>query len=171
VAGKNPRAGCVVIGANTSYELTEIGLMHVLELSTLGSSVTEIASYLRITPTWLRKSLDEEDEEHFRPNVAEAFHAGQGEFKKRIRIAQANLGDVNPQMAIHLGKHHLGQTDKQEIEVTKTVHIVGTLPDYAQTPEQWRKQFAPEAVPLKVEKPRRQPMVIDITPEDVNEAG
>ena len=57
-------------------------------------------------------------------------------------------------MAIHLGKHYLEQKDVQHVEINKRVQIVGTLPDYGQTAEDWARQFAPtplQQVPRSLE--------------------
>lgn len=131
------RPGCFEDG-----QITQIGLMHVLELSTLGCSVDEISTYLRV-PKKKFLSWINEDSADFDEHIYNAFNEGDMNFKKRLRLAQANLADVNATMAIHLGKQVLGQTDKKEVEITQTVHVVGTLPDYGATPDQWRKQFGP----------------------------
>lgn len=156
----NPRPGCISIGDDGKWTMTDIGLMHVLELSSLGSGITEIADYLRISNDWLHQRLNLEHEK-FDPAIYDVYSQGLGEFKKRLRSAQQTLGDVNAQMAIHLGKHYLGQVEKSQIDITKTIQIVGTLPDYAQTPEAWRAQFGPQQAQRQVDAASRSCNVID----------
>lgn len=150
------RAGCVEDG-----KLTDIGCMHVLELTTLGFQLAEVAKYLRVTKQWLTERLDP-DSDKFDERAHNAFNEGEHAWTKRLREAQGNLAEVNATMAIHLGKQYLGQRDKQEIEVTKTVHIVGTLPEVAQSPEQWLRQFGPGS---------QQPKRLDVVDAEAVEVG
>ena len=152
---RTPRIGCVEKDG-CSYRLTDTGLMHVLEMSSLGCSLGEIADYLRVGRKWMIARTDEESED-FDERIANAYQDGLGEFKRRLRIGQQNLAETNAQMSIHLGKHFLDQKDVQHVEVNKKIQIVGTLPDYGQSPDQWLRQFAPtplqapESAPQKLE--------------------
>lgn len=125
--------------------------MHVLELSSLGSPIPEIADYLKVSQHWLRHRLDTEHDD-FDEVVFAVYNNGTGEFRKRLRQAQQNLAEVSAPMAIHLGKTYLGQREKVEVEHNH-VHVVGTLPDYAQTPEQWRAQFGPQSSQAALPQP------------------
>lgn len=142
------RPGCIVPGPNDSFMLTDIGLTHVLELAALGCSQTEIAEYLQVSRQWVQAILDEDGPKAC-PEAINAFRQGRAELSRRLRQAQLMLADTNAQMAIWLGKQHLNQRD-QPIEVTKTVKIVGTLPDYKLTPEDWSRKFAPSLEPRKL---------------------
>lgn len=160
---RKPREGCFVPqtgGTSVPYVMTDIGIAHVAQMAALGCSIGEIAQYLRVSGSWLRETLDIEHD-NFRQDIADAFDEGTTEFKKRIREHQYNLAETNAQMAIHLGKHHLGQKD-DALEVNHNVKIVGTLPDYGSTPDDWRRQFAPSVL-QSVEPPKqgKQPVVIE----------
>lgn len=148
---RNPRIGCVVVDGHT-YHLTDTGRMHILEMSALGCSVAEIAKYLRVSREWMVQRLDETSE-FFDELAANAYNDGAGEFTKRLREGQARLAEVNAQMSIHLGKHYLDQKDVQHVEVSKKIQIVGTLPDYGQTAEDWARNFVP--TPLQQPQPPR----------------
>ena len=151
VAPRNPRAGCIEL-VGQRYELTDIGVAQILELASLGSSIREIADYLRVSDAWLRKELDDEGG---CPRAIRAWSEGIGEYKKRIRVAQMAIAEAgNAHMAIHLGKTVLGQKElPQEVNVTKTIHVVGAMPNYQQTPADWQKQFAPDTSAPQLPKP------------------
>lgn len=157
-----PRPG--VLEADGS--MTELGLMIVLELATLGSSSREIASYLRVTRLWLQNRLDE-DHELYDDRIATVYQNGQGDYVKRLRKYQMNLAQVSAPMAIHLGKHALGQRDKVEIEHNH-VHVIGTMPDREQTPEAWLHQYGPRDQKVLEQQPRKLD-VVDAEYEDASE--
>lgn len=160
---REPRKGCVEF-VNNRYVFSDIGLAHVRELSALGQSEPEIAQYLRISKECIRQKL-EPDHENFDQAVADARDDGLHELKRRIREAQLNLTGTNAQMAIHMGRFHLGQKDVQEVQVTKRVHIVGTIPDYKEDPSKWLEKFGPAAAAPK------QLDVIDATFEEKDNAA
>lgn len=163
---RNPRPGCIETvpkpTGGLEYRITQHGCMHVLELASLGSSIPEIADFLQVSDVWLYGQIGEDSA---CPDVQAAFAEGKAEFKKRLRVAQVNLGDVNSQMAIWLGKQHLDQKDKQEIDITKKVHFIGTMPDYDQSPDDWRHKFMPSAA----QRPR--PIDLEAVEAEVEPAG
>jgi hypothetical protein len=140
---RKPREGLVEVFGGT-YVLTGLGLVHVQEMAAVGSQYAEIAAYLRVGVDWVRRSVDDEHD-HYDANVANAYHEGRGEYLRRLRQAQQNLADVNAQMAIHLGKQDLNQRD-DAVEHRHVHQVVGTMPDYEASSDQWRRQFAPEAL-------------------------
>lgn len=151
---RNPRPGCIEIVPTkhgTRYELTELGLAQILELSTIGSGVSEIADYLRVSETWLEDKLREDDDGDAR--ARQAYMDGAAEFRKRLRVVQMNLAETSAPMAIFLGEQHLGQRrNPVDININKKVQVlIGTTPDYEQTPEQWQRQFAPENALKQIE--------------------
>lgn len=134
-----------------SWELTEKGYELIREHAVLGCPVSEIAEAMRVDAQWLSKRIEESP--ICDPLANEAYLEGMAEYKKNLRASQIALSASNAQMAIFLGKQSLGQRDQQTIEVNKRVQVVGALPDYAQSPEDWQKVFAPRAqqpaIPLR----------------------
>jgi hypothetical protein len=143
MSARKLRAGCFEIGAGGAYMLTDVGLAKIQELAQLGSSIKEIAEYLRVSVDWLRERLDEDDGDD---RVRQAYLDGQSEFRKELRIAQRNLALESAQMAIWMGKQHLDQSDRQQIDINKKITVVGTLPNYRQTPQDWEQTFVPQGV-------------------------
>lgn len=160
---REPRKGCFEKpnSPNDRYIITDIGIAHVQELASLGAQPREIAQYLRVSNEWMRKALDPENED-FNQDVADAFDEGSSEFKRRLLGHQAALAETNAQMAIHLGKHHLNQKD-DATEINHNIRVVGTLPDYGSSSDDWKRQFAPSAL-QKVEPPRpaKSAQVVDV---------
>lgn len=142
-----PRLGCVEVvdGRSHAYELTDIGIAQVIELATLGHSPSEIDRYLNVSKGFIKSRIDD-DSPTFDADIAEAFEAGQHEFTNRLRQAQSDLAVTNAQMAIHLGKHHLGQKD-DVVEHNHTHRVIGTLPNFTnQSIDDWKREFVPEPV-------------------------
>ena len=113
-------------------------------MADLGCSLKEIASVIGISARTLqaKNNADEGDRRYDRA-FSRAYNAGRSRYLMHIRKSQKDLAEVNASMAIHLGKHELGQHDKPQ-EHVHTHRVVGTMPDYDATSEQWRKrQFAP----------------------------
>ena len=131
------------------YFVTALGIETIESMAAIGHSKSEIAAYLRVSGSWMDNALDDENPA-FDSDVFAAFEEGQGVFRGRLRNAQVNLADTNAQMAIHLGKHYLGQKD--DVQQHHHVHqVVGTMPDYDATSAEWRAQFAPSAMQERIE--------------------
>lgn len=134
-----------------AYELTSAAYDLIRDRARVGSPVSEIADAMRVTSGWLSKLV--EDSPVCDPEACEAYSEGLSELRAKLRGDQLNLAETNAQMAIFAGKQYLGQKDQQTIEVNKRIHVVGALPDYAQTPEDWQKIFAPRDVVQAIEAP------------------
>lgn len=135
------------------YRLTDLGLEVVRELALIKCPESEIAAHLGIAMPAFRKMLDETSDS-YDPDLEDAIAEGHGEFKKMLRQRQIDLAETNAQMAIHLGRVFLDQHDKSQVEHTHRHAVVGTLPDYNSTSDDWKRKYAPEGV-LKIEEQRR----------------
>lgn len=144
-----------------SYEFTELGLGDLATLSSLNAPLKEIADHFHVSERWLRDKLDNDDE------ARAVWLTAMSDLKQRLRKTQLVLSETNPAMAIHLGKHILGQTDKQEVNVNHTVHVVGTVPEFGGSLDTWKKQFAPKTGAEALAAPVAMP-AIDV---DFSEAG
>ncbi len=140
---RKPRAGLIEMDG-PNYHVTALGLAHIQEMAAIGCQTTEVCAYLRVNSGWLRRKIDESHDE-YDPDIADAYAEGRSEYVKRLRTAQQNLADVNAQMAIHLGKQDLNQRD-DAVEHRHVHQVVGTMPDYEASSDQWRRQFAPETM-------------------------
>ena len=148
------------------YVLTALGLEVVRELALLHSPEDEIADYLGVPRKIFARMMDEEDP-IYDPDAHEAIAEGLGEFKKRLRRQQLELAESNAVMAKHLGQQYLGQKDKSEVEHTHKHAVIGTLPNYDASSDDWKRQFAPQGV-NKIEEQRRiEADVVDVEGEEV----
>lgn len=84
-------------------------LKRLMELHPTGE---EIAAYFGISKTAWSKLLDKDEV------IRTAFEEGQGLGKISLRRKQHALAGHNASMAIHLGKQHLGQEDKSQMELS-----------------------------------------------------
>lgn len=90
---------------------------------------TEIASYLDISPDCLYERCKQQKKMDW--SVYSQEKSGKGKAIVRIEQFKKAVKDKNCQMLIHLGKHWLGQTDRQIVE-TQTVQApraILKLPD------------------------------------------
>ena len=126
------------------YDLTDAGMDKVVEHASQGGTIRELAKLFGVGASTISHWHDEEHP-NFKPQFAEAWEQGQYNFTATLRESQLELGRVNASMAIHLGKHYLEQNDKP-MEHHHLHRVIGTMPDYEQTPEQWAANFAPEPV-------------------------
>lgn len=141
----NPRRGMITV-EGAAYRLTTEGYNKIMEMAMVGSSLQEVADFLRVSYEWLRVRVYNEECNGGDYMAAQAFTDGYGEFKLKLRASQAALAETNAQMGKWMGMQHLGQKEQQTIDVNKRITVVGTLPDYSQKPEDWQRQFAPEPV-------------------------
>lgn len=139
-------------GAAPRYRLTEMGLSEVRILARLGSPINEIAEHLGVSHKWLKDYLVDH------PEIDEIYRGELASFKRDIRQAQYDLAKVSPPMAVWLGKQFLGQREKQEIEVTKTIHVVGTVPDPKASRENWLHAHAPPEALKALPRPKDEPI-------------
>ena len=89
-----------------------IKLTEVKKLAALHCSQEEIAAYLGIGLSILRKVIQNDQ------RVAECIREGQATGKISLRRKQFSLAGHNAAMAIHLGKQLLDQTDKSALTVS-----------------------------------------------------
>lgn len=85
------------------------------KLCSLQCTIIEIASFFNTTTDTLEKWCKRE----YKQNFSEVFAIKRGVGKISLRRSQFRMAETNPTMAIWLGKQYLGQTDKQEVAVTK----------------------------------------------------
>jgi hypothetical protein len=84
--------------------LANIDIDKLRELARFGCSQDEIASFFGVDQSTISRRF------------ASEYERARAECKIHIRRAQMKLvGEGNPAMLIHLGKHYLGQTDRAEI--------------------------------------------------------
>lgn len=136
----------------------------------LGGNATEIAGHLGLNPRTVQFWTTEPDRN---PEFHKAWHAGKWAFTQELREAQVELSKMNSQMAIHLGKHYLGQDDKPQ-EVHHLHRVVGTLPDYDATSADWQRKFAPDPVidsGKLIEEEIQEAEIIDATVEESPESS
>jgi len=73
---------------------------------------SEAASFLGIPVSRFRRLLQKDE------RVKKAWEEGIEAGKLSLRRKQLRLATTNAQMAIHLGKQYLGQTDQKQLELT-----------------------------------------------------
>lgn len=85
------------------------------KLCELQCTLGEMESYLRVSEdtieNWCKKT--------YKMNFSEVFRLKRGNGKVSLRRSQFRLAETNPTMAIWLGKQYLGQTDKQEVTISR----------------------------------------------------
>lgn len=84
-------------------------------LGAIQCTQVEAAAVLRVSERSLRRFFERY------PEAVEAFDEGSREGMASLRRVQWKQAQVNPTMAIWLGKQWLGQRDKQEVSVDVTV--------------------------------------------------
>lgn len=89
-----------------------ITLKQIENLAALQCTKKEAAALLEISYTKFTDLL------HNNIKVAQAWERGQQKGKVSLRRKQHRLAKGNAQMAIHLGKHYLGQDEVNKLEVS-----------------------------------------------------
>jgi len=143
------RPGCVEKTESGGLRLTGKGLAEVLKQAALGASPAQVAAHLRVSAKWFTDRLNV-DHDGFDQSIYCAYCEGRSELATRLRENQLALSETNAAMAIHLGKHYLEQHDRP-VEHNHRHMVVGTMPDYEQTPDDWKRQFAPTALQDTIE--------------------
>lgn len=126
------------------YVPTKEGIEEAYRHARRGGTVRELARLFRMADRTLMQWCDPNDtmgDEKF----VDAWNNGRYEYLSDLREKQLGLAETNGAVAIHLGKHELEQHDRPQ-EVNHLHRVVGTLPDYDRTSDDWKKQFAPQPV-------------------------
>lgn len=89
----------------------------VEKLASIMCTQEEIASYLGCDVRTLQRDSE----------FCRVYKKGLDGGRMSLRRKQFQMSDTNATMAIWLGKQYLGQTDKQEVEVTEVVQIVDDI--------------------------------------------
>lgn len=126
------------------YALTADGEAKVFEHASRGGGIVELSKLFGVSHSLLSRWKDENDGS-YNSDFAGAYEAGEYEFTDVLRESQLELSKVNASMAIHMGKHYLGQDDKPQ-EHHHLHQVIGTLPNYDSSAEDWARQFAPDPV-------------------------
>lgn len=106
-------------GLATKPARKEIDLVLVRDLASIGCTYSEMAMVLGCSEKWIV------EQKQNNPAFAIALEEGEGEIKQSLRRAQLDeaINGRNASLLIWLGKQYLGQTDKQDINTTKTISI------------------------------------------------
>lgn len=95
-----------------------IDLETVRALAAIGATQEEMAAALGTSAGWIIKQVDNN------PAFAMAIEQGYTDMKHSLRRAQLAMAlSGSAAMLIWLGKQHLGQSDKQEVENNTTINI------------------------------------------------
>lgn len=84
----------------------------VRKVAAMQATYGEAASFFGVSTKAFKKALARD------PRLQRAWDQGQENGKLTLRRKQHRLASTNATMAIHLGKHYLGQTDKTINEIT-----------------------------------------------------
>lgn len=147
------RKELVSVADDGTYKFTERGLREVGDLARVRCSAEEIADYLGMKHAVYLRLLDPESA-LFEPNLKAVIDGGYLEFKKTLRLNQLALSETSAAMAKHLGEVYLDQQKVQQYDVTHKHAVIGTLPNYDQSSDDWKRQFGPEAM-QKLEEQRK----------------
>lgn len=136
-----PRKGYIV-EVDGRFEFTEKGYAKLFELAELGHTKKEAAEFFLVSVNWFNGITREGSQD---PEAYERWVDGVHSLRGELRQSQKDLSKVNAQMSIWMGKQHLGQLEQLNVEVNQTVHVVGTMPNYTLSADDWARQFAPDA--------------------------
>ena len=124
----------------SKLEFTGQGQEELEELLITGCSAEEICDYF---------VLDYEDYEILigkNGQVNELYRVSTAKYRKSLRENQLKLSGKNAAMGRHLGAHALGQPKEPAVKADpdKPTPVVGTMPDYGATADQWKDKFVPK---------------------------
>lgn len=94
----------------------EIDASQFEKLCSIQCTEREIASYFSCSIDTIERWCKRE----YKASFADIYEEKRGLGKISLRRTQFRLAESNPSMAIFLGKQYLGQTDKQEVAVSRT---------------------------------------------------
>ena len=120
-------------------EFTEDGMVTLYDNLRSGATEDEICDYFTIDVDTYRKLISEGGQCHH------IFRRASAELRIQVRRAQLNMAHVNASAAKLVGTHVLGQGNEPPPEDQKK-SVVGSMPDFEATPDDWAHQFAPRQV-------------------------
>lgn len=86
------------------------------KLCSIQCTLNEIAGFFNCSEDTIERWCERTYKEGF----ADVYSKKRGIGKVSLRRSQFRMAETNPTMAIWLGKQYLGQTDRQEVAVTKS---------------------------------------------------
>ena len=120
---------------------TQAGLVELEKQLLIGATAQDVADWFCITKVQAEAILGEGGQCH---NLARHCAAV---LRGHVRESQLNVASDNATMAVFLGKQYLGQKEEQPSQTVNVQHyVVGTMPDYTTTPEQWLHHFQPATI-------------------------
>ena len=93
----------------------EIDKSQFEKLCSIQCTVEEIAGYFDCS----RDTVERWCKREYKEDFATVFSKKRGVGKISLRRSQFRMAETNPTMAIWLGKQYLGQTERQEIAVSR----------------------------------------------------
>jgi hypothetical protein len=96
------------------------------KLCSLQCTQVEMAAYFDCSEDTIERWCEAE----YGAGFAEVFKLKRGIGKISLRRSQFRMAETNPTMAIWLGKQYLGQTDKQDVQISTTSETIKEMDDY-----------------------------------------
>lgn len=86
------------------------------KLCSIQCTLDEVAGFFNCSPDTVERWCEKTYKERF----AEIYAKKRGIGRVSLRRSQFRMAETNPTMAIWLGKQYLGQTDRQEVAVSRS---------------------------------------------------
>lgn len=121
------------------YEFTDAGLSELKNLIEVGCTPGEVADFFVVDEEFILAAVAADGQAH------DVFRHATALFKRTLRQAQLHLSPKSASMARHLGHHALGQpVDPTPREEGLERRVVGTMPDWGSSPDDWTAKFKPK---------------------------
>lgn len=121
-------------------EFSNVGKEELEKLLLVGSSAEEICDFFILELDDYNKLIGKGGQ------VYELHRYATAQYKRTLRENQLKLSGKNAAMGRHLGAHGLGQPKDPapKADVNKPNPVVGTMPDYGATADEWKDKFVPK---------------------------
>jgi hypothetical protein len=129
----------VVPGEPAAYEFTASAVELISLSAVVGTPINELAALFGRSESWLTARMKERSE------LQSAYDAADAAGRLELRLAQHDMAQFNAQMAIHLGKTRLRQTE-EPAKTEHTVYVVGAQAQFSMSPDEWAKKFMPQDI-------------------------
>ncbi len=156
-----PRDGSIAIinvAGNSAYQMTAAGIEQLRQLATVGTPIKAIAEFFDVSDDWLRAAIVGD------PDVRTAYQSAKGDGELELRTAAheaAKAGDSR--VLTFMMERRLKMNKEVEHTHNHNVKVIGAVPDYKLSHDQWMERFAPPSLPA--------PGVSPITDAEYSEVG
>jgi hypothetical protein len=137
-----PRAGSievVAVAGNTAYRMSPAGVEQLKVMAQVGTPIKAMAEFFGVSDDWMRAAIEGD------PLVRDAYHGAKGTGELELRqAAHASALAGDSRVLTFMMERRLKMNKEVEVTHNHNLKVIGAVPDYKLSADEWHRRFAPK---------------------------